>query len=190
MPAIQNCDFPSTVAALQTLRSADVEPSSSAVGQSISRVRCGSDLRPRQDACRPHAVTVLGRDLVIWRDQQGEWRAFDDACPHRLAPLSGAVRSRHVPHCVICGTTLRGAYVPFHVKNHHPLQLDCRCDNRERARSSPVMRADWTTFEGQSCAAGQRGVLSSVICQQPVGLWVLGFALLNTPSLTKVQVWA
>ncbi len=41
------------------------------------------------DACRPHAITVLGRDFVVWRDQQGDWRAFDDVCPHRLAPLSG-----------------------------------------------------------------------------------------------------
>ena len=40
-------------------------------------------------ARRPHAITVLGRDLVVWRDQQGDWRAFDDVCPHRLAPLSG-----------------------------------------------------------------------------------------------------
>ena len=32
---------------------------------------------------------MLGRNLVVWRDQQGEWRAFDDVCPHRLAPLSG-----------------------------------------------------------------------------------------------------
>jgi len=43
----------------------------------------------RHQARRPHAITVLGRDLVVWRDQQGDWRAFDDVCPHRLAPLSG-----------------------------------------------------------------------------------------------------
>ena len=38
---------------------------------------------------RPHQVTVLGLDLVLWRDSQGDWRAFKDRCPHRLAPLSG-----------------------------------------------------------------------------------------------------
>ena len=41
------------------------------------------------DPSRPHAITLLGRDLVLWRDQQGDWRAFEDMCPHRLAPLSG-----------------------------------------------------------------------------------------------------
>ena len=45
------------------------------------------------DPGRPHAITILGRDLVLWRDQQGDWRAFEDLCPHRLAPLSGA----HLP---------------------------------------------------------------------------------------------
>lgn len=37
---------------------------------------------------RPHQVTVLGREMVLWRDAQGDWRAFEDRCPHRLAPLS------------------------------------------------------------------------------------------------------
>ncbi len=45
------------------------------------------------DPSRPHAITLLGRDLVLWRDQQGDWRAFEDMCPHRLAPLSGAAWS-------------------------------------------------------------------------------------------------
>jgi nitrite reductase/ring-hydroxylating ferredoxin subunit len=47
------------------------------------------------DPGRPHAITILGRDLVLWRDQQGDWRAFEDLCPHRLAPLSGAASPPH-----------------------------------------------------------------------------------------------
>ncbi|WCJ41624.1 Pheophorbide a oxygenase chloroplastic [Euphorbia peplus] len=32
---------------------------------------------------------LLGRDLVLWFDKgKQEWVAFDDKCPHRLAPLS------------------------------------------------------------------------------------------------------
>ncbi|GFR50980.1 hypothetical protein Agub_g13305 [Astrephomene gubernaculifera] len=46
------------------------------------------------DPTRPHPFTLLGRDLVLWRDGGGVWRAFEDACPHRLAPLSeGRVES-------------------------------------------------------------------------------------------------
>lgn len=40
------------------------------------------------DPTRPHPATLLGVDLVLWRDGGGDWRAFRDACPHRLAPLS------------------------------------------------------------------------------------------------------
>ncbi|KAG2484745.1 hypothetical protein HYH03_016492 [Edaphochlamys debaryana] len=40
------------------------------------------------DASRPHPFTLLGQDLVLWRDGSGQWRAFRDACPHRMAPLS------------------------------------------------------------------------------------------------------
>lgn len=40
------------------------------------------------DSGRPHAIQVLGLDLVAWRDDDGVWRAARDSCPHRLAPLS------------------------------------------------------------------------------------------------------
>lgn len=35
------------------------------------------------DPCRPYPVTLLGKDLVVWKDGAGEWRCFQDACPHR-----------------------------------------------------------------------------------------------------------
>ncbi|CAI5490449.1 unnamed protein product [Closterium sp. Naga37s-1] len=40
------------------------------------------------DASRPHALTVVGRPLVLWRDASLSWRCFADQCPHRLVPLS------------------------------------------------------------------------------------------------------
>lgn len=41
------------------------------------------------DQKMPTAFQLLGRDLVLWFDQNNkEWVAFDDKCPHRLAPLS------------------------------------------------------------------------------------------------------
>ncbi|KAL9254692.1 Protochlorophyllide-dependent translocon component 52, chloroplastic-like protein [Drosera capensis] len=37
----------------------------------------------------PHGRRVLGMDVVLWWDKnEGEWRVFEDRCPHRLAPLS------------------------------------------------------------------------------------------------------
>ncbi len=41
------------------------------------------------DKAKLTQFTLLNQDLVIWWDPVGEaWRAFDDKCPHRLAPLS------------------------------------------------------------------------------------------------------
>ncbi|XP_021899120.1 pheophorbide a oxygenase, chloroplastic [Carica papaya] len=43
------------------------------------------DLDPRL----PTPFQLLGRDLVLWFDKGSrQWVAFDDKCPHRLAPLS------------------------------------------------------------------------------------------------------
>ena len=41
------------------------------------------------DRQRPTAFTLLEQDLVLWFERTaGRWRAFADACPHRLVPLS------------------------------------------------------------------------------------------------------
>lgn len=48
------------------------------------------------DPSVPTKITLLGRDLVLWKEgvNKGEmfdstsWRCFMDKCPHRLAPLS------------------------------------------------------------------------------------------------------
>ncbi|BAZ25467.1 cell death suppressor protein [Kalymmatonema gypsitolerans NIES-4073] len=46
------------------------------------------------DPKRPHAMQLLGKDIVLWRDGCGKWRCFEDFCPHRLVPLSeGRVES-------------------------------------------------------------------------------------------------
>eukprot|EP00803_Ostreobium_quekettii_P002806 evm.model.scf_4148.1 EVM.evm.TU.scf_4148.1 scf_4148:1158-1754(-) len=33
-------------------------------------------------------MAILGRDIVVWKDGEGAWRAVEDRCPHRLAALS------------------------------------------------------------------------------------------------------
>ncbi|MEP1123278.1 MAG: aromatic ring-hydroxylating dioxygenase subunit alpha [Ilumatobacter sp.] len=47
----------------------------------------------------PLGVTLLGRDLVVWRSTSGDIVAAPDRCPHREAPLSqGTVHDG----CVVC----------------------------------------------------------------------------------------
>ena len=37
--------------------------------------------------------SILGRDVVLWKDAEGRWRAVEDRCAHRLAALSlGSVK--------------------------------------------------------------------------------------------------
>lgn len=45
------------------------------------------------DPSVPTPFQLLGRELVVWKDPQGEWRVFLDKCPHRLAPLSVSLGS-------------------------------------------------------------------------------------------------
>lgn len=40
------------------------------------------------DPSVPTPFQLLGRELVVWKDPQSQWRVFLDKCPHRLAPLS------------------------------------------------------------------------------------------------------
>ncbi|CAI5983256.1 unnamed protein product [Closterium sp. NIES-64] len=47
------------------------------------------------DAARPHAVTVVGRPLVLWRDAAGSWRCFLDQCP---SPRSACPPRRPASH--------------------------------------------------------------------------------------------
>ncbi|GJN22959.1 hypothetical protein PR202_gb10569 [Eleusine coracana subsp. coracana] len=59
------------------------------------------------DPGAPHGKMVLGLNVVAWYDRRGaggEWRVFDDACPHRLAPLSeGRIDDKGRLQCVYHG---------------------------------------------------------------------------------------
>ncbi|MEQ8963413.1 MAG: Rieske 2Fe-2S domain-containing protein [Coleofasciculus sp. C2-GNP5-27] len=40
------------------------------------------------DTSHPTPLSLLGKKLVIWRDENQKWTVMDDACPHKLAQLS------------------------------------------------------------------------------------------------------
>ena len=63
------------------------------------------------DPGAPHGKTVLGLSVVAWYDRgAGEWRVFDDTCPHRLAPLSeGRIDDKGRLQCVYHGWCFDGA---------------------------------------------------------------------------------
>ncbi|KAJ1293116.1 hypothetical protein BS78_01G043400 [Paspalum vaginatum] len=63
------------------------------------------------DPRAPHGKTVLGLSVVAWYDRgAGQWRVFEDACPHRLAQLSeGRVDGEGRLQCAYHGWCFDGA---------------------------------------------------------------------------------
>jgi nitrite reductase/ring-hydroxylating ferredoxin subunit len=63
------------------------------------------------DSGRPHAIQLLGRHLVLWYDAaEQQWRVFDDACPHRFAPLSeGRIEKDSSLQCAYHGWRFNGS---------------------------------------------------------------------------------
>ena len=68
---------------------------------------------------KPLAVTLLGTELVLWRDGTGAVRAFDDRCPHRGTKLSlGRVQivgGEHRLECAYHGWQFGGAGRCLHI---------------------------------------------------------------------------
>ena len=59
-----------------------------------------------------HLLNPQGQELVLWRDGGGTWRAFRDACPHRLAPLSeGRIEADGTLLCAYHGAVRRGGRI-------------------------------------------------------------------------------
>ncbi|CAK7339116.1 unnamed protein product [Dovyalis caffra] len=59
----------------------------------------------------PHGKKVMGLDIVVWWDRnESTWKVFDDACPHRLAPLSeGRIDQWGRLQCVYHGWCFNGS---------------------------------------------------------------------------------
>ncbi|KAL6203834.1 hypothetical protein ACLB2K_027533 [Fragaria x ananassa] len=75
----------------------------------------------------PHAKKVLGIDVVVWWDKnESTWKVFEDACPHRLAPLSeGRIDQWGRLQCVYHGWCFNGSgdckFIPQAPKDGPPV---------------------------------------------------------------------
>ncbi|GAB4823559.1 hypothetical protein N2152v2_010605 [Parachlorella kessleri] len=66
-----------------------LEPAADAAEFSWAKHWYGVGAVHNLDKTRPHALTLLGKNLVIWKDgTTGQWNCLEDRCPHRAAPLS------------------------------------------------------------------------------------------------------
>ncbi|ELR98633.1 Rieske 2Fe-2S domain-containing protein [Gloeocapsa sp. PCC 73106] len=56
------------------------------------------------DPTKPNKIKLLGKNLVLWQKQKGQWSCLEDFCPHRGAPLSeGRVESDGTLMCAYHG---------------------------------------------------------------------------------------
>ncbi|CAE8645814.1 unnamed protein product, partial [Polarella glacialis] len=108
------------------------------------------------DPVRPHKTQLLGRNIVIWNDgptvdgkkEIGEWHVFEDACPHRKAPLSeGRVEADGSLLCSYHAWRFNGKgectdlpYSPDHLQSKH------KSNSRACAIAFPVRIEDGLLF--------------------------------------------
>ena len=85
------------------------------------------------DPSCPHAIQLLGKDLVLWRDGLSQWRCFEDFCPHRLAPLSeGRVESDGTLLCAYHGWRFNSEGKCVSIPQSKDKQTeDLHCSNRK-----------------------------------------------------------
>ena len=84
------------------------------------------------DRTQPQRFTLLDRDLAIWWDG-GNWRAFADRCPHRLAPLSeGRISEDGLLECPYHGWAFDGEGKCDRLPQEPP-EVDARAASRSCA---------------------------------------------------------
>jgi len=108
------------------------------------------------DPGRPHKTQLLGINIVIWNDgptvngekQLGKWHVFEDACPHRQAPLSeGRIEDDGSLLCSYHAWRFNGEgectslpYSPEHLEEKH------KCSCRAKCTAFPTREEDGLLF--------------------------------------------
>ncbi len=99
------------------------------------------------DPTKPNTFTLLNQNIVIWWDKSGQsWRAFEDKCPHRLAPLSeGRVNESGLLECPYHGWAFSGTgnceYIPQQTEAGK-----AETSNRACVKSLPTAEAQGMLF--------------------------------------------
>ena len=101
------------------------------------------------DRRKPTPFTLLDTDLVLWHEPaSGQWRAFADACPHRLVPLSdGRLNARGELECPYHGWSFAGDGRCTAIPQATPEQQQAACSSaRSRCRTFATAEAQGLLF--------------------------------------------
>lgn len=112
--------------------------------------------------------SILGRDVVLWKDAEGRWRAVEDRCAHRLAALSlGSVKEDGTLACRYHGEWRGG-------------ECETCC-----GRSRPTIGADRGTHACGGCCGARESRIGGELHCIALGI-VLVFPSNHTP-MERVQ---
>ena len=129
------------------------------------------------DKKKPHPLQLMGKDLVMWLDvTTNKWNVFEDACPHRLAPLSeGRIEPDGTLLCTYHAWRFnaRGECTSIpHARKEREAELCVRYVEK----SAPVLPLLGTAVQrsaalthGIACRRSPRRVLSSTPCKRRRG---------------------
>lgn len=86
------------------------------------------------DTSKAHAITLLGKDLVLW-NSKGEWKSFVDLCPHRKVPLSEGRVHNGTLECAYHGWEFDGSGKPVSIPQigHSDKMAEKNACNNSRA---------------------------------------------------------
>ena len=107
------------------------------------------------DPAAPWRFTLLEQDLVLWFDRAaGQWRAFADACPHRLVPLSeGRLNAAGDLECPYHGWSFNGEGQCTAIPQASPEAAAAACASATLAACG----ASKATASGRTCVARRSG---------------------------------
>jgi phenylpropionate dioxygenase-like ring-hydroxylating dioxygenase large terminal subunit len=134
------------------------------------------------DRGRPSRFTLLERDLVLWWDREaGQWRAFDDVCPHRLVPLSeGRINSEGQLECPYHGWSFDGS---GHCRRIPQMTEEARPEGRRSScRSLPTASAQGLLFvwSGDPASADPAALPLVPVLQEQGEGWADGWVVQDT----------
>ncbi|KAL0460124.1 UNVERIFIED_CONTAM: Pheophorbide a oxygenase, chloroplastic [Sesamum latifolium] len=137
------------------------------------------DLNPRY----PTPFQLLNRDIVLWFDSSAsEWVAFDDKCPHRLAPLSeGRIDENGILQCSYHGWSFDGCGSCTRQAAIEDPRLCCF-----RGRVNFQQGFSSLSLFGQMRMAGKRAAMPPQCC--PMILISLSFHLLQFSAICTMAM--